>query len=565
MSRVFRLLLASTAAIIIAVASVVVAQAADDSSVDIEANLTSEGLFNVTTVITLAEPLGPQEITFDIPKRMDRDGMRYTYTISDTSVEGFITSEGGSLEQVGEASMGFQENSAKMWASVVAPGADTIRITYTVEGATMVSADANMEFVWPLIASMNIDIAQVSARVSVPPGATNYDCQAGVPGALRTCSTYSAGTHESKDMQITNNPTNQGEVVQVEVAYPAGAIAVTEQSAPIWNLGRALSPGLKQIGLVALVMALGGLVLYLMHRRMHDAGFRGKPQTIASFETDEAGHTVFVTDQSSRPGMIGTLIDSSVDPIDILASILDLAVRGHLRITELETNRYSPADWSFTRLKGDDDLKGYEMELLAALTSSSNADNNVSELSASIGPAIDSVQDSLYQQMLDSSWFSRLPSQKSWLTPFSWVALACALVATGVLMAFTTYGLVGLALVALACILWAIAQQAHPIARDGAAVFAGLKKLTEDLKSYPADGIDPSDVCDQVSMILPYALVLGGSERWLDIMADADEDQEPDSDVLDWYHAPSDWQLKYFPASLESFITSVTGRLYTRI
>jgi hypothetical protein len=130
---------------------------------------------------------------------------------------------------------------------------------------------------------------------------------------------------------------------------------------------------------------------------------------------------------------------------------------------------------------------------------------------------------------------------------------------------FTTFGLVGMALVALACILWAISQQAHPVTSRGAKVYAGLKPLADDLKNHSPDGIDPADLCDQVSMILPYALILGGSERWLDIMASADESKELNSDVLSWFHAPSDWHLKHFPASMESFITAVTGRLYTRI
>ncbi|MCL1923303.1 MAG: DUF2207 domain-containing protein [Propionibacteriaceae bacterium] len=561
MKRACRILLVTMGAILFGLSTALPAQGAEENLVEIEAELTDQGFLEVTTTIFLAEPLGEQELTFDIPKRIDRGSMRYTYLIDFP----------GDLDDgsPGSAMINDAEETADNWRLVLNdPTATEVTFLYTVEGTTIANIDGSVFFTWPLIQGMNIDVARVSARVNIPPGFENSDCRAGIPGALQNCSTRGSGTHQTGYgvLEITNSPTKAGEIVQTELTYPEGTVAVTEQATTMWTLGRAMTPGFKQLGLTAILLVVGGLVLYLLARVVHGRSHRGKPALVARFAKNSAGHTVFTTEPSARVGMIGTLVDSSVDPIDVLASILDLAIRGHLRITELETSRYSPPDWSFTRLEGADSLKDYEVQLLNALCAHGNPEQDkVSEMSATIGPAIDSVQASLYQEMLDSRWFSRLPWQKSRLVPVSWIMLALALVAAGVLLAFTTFGLVGLALVALACMFWAISQLAQPITSTGARVLAGLKPLGDQLKMYPPDEIDPTDLCDQVSLVLPYSLVLGGSERWLDIMVNADESQEPDSDVLSWFHAPSDWHLKYFPASLESFITTVIGRLYTRI
>ncbi len=64
--------------------------------------------------------------------------------------------------------------------------------------------------------------------------------------------------------------------------------------------------------------------------------------------------------------------------------------------------------------------------------------------------------------------------------------------------------------------------------------------------------------------MLPYAIVLGGSERWLDALVATDTDADPDSDDLSWYHGPADWHLSDLPESLRNFTTTVSGTLFTR-
>ena len=59
-----------------------------------------------------------------------------------------------------------------------------------------------------------------------------------------------------------------------------------------------------------------------------------------------AGQSEFRVVDNVRPGHVGTVADERVDPIDVTATLVDLAVRGHLLITELPREaEFARADW----------------------------------------------------------------------------------------------------------------------------------------------------------------------------------------------------------------------------
>ena len=55
-----------------------------------------------------------------------------------------------------------------------------------------------------------------------------------------------------------------------------------------------------------------------------------------------------------RPGQVGTLLDERVDPLDVSATIVDLAVHGYLRIEEQErAHWFAGRDWTLVQLSPD--------------------------------------------------------------------------------------------------------------------------------------------------------------------------------------------------------------------
>jgi len=69
-----------------------------------------------------------------------------------------------------------------------------------------------------------------------------------------------------------------------------------------------------------------------------------------------------------RPGQVGTLIDESADPLDVSATIVDLAVRGYLTIEEIPKHGWrGKPDWTLTKKKDAEGLLRYEELLLNGL------------------------------------------------------------------------------------------------------------------------------------------------------------------------------------------------------
>ena len=98
---------------------------------------------------------------------------------------------------------------------------------------------------------------------------------------------------------------------------------------------------------------------------------------------------------------------------------------------------------------------------------------------------------------------------------------------TAILAAFTTFGLVGLALVVLALGLIFVAQEMPSRTAKGAALLGGLGALRSDLMSHPTNQMPPGSELREMSEVLPYAIVLGGSDRWLDAIVATDADDRP--------------------------------------
>ena len=56
------------------------------------------------------------------------------------------------------------------------------------------------------------------------------------------------------------------------------------------------------------------------------------------------------------------------NPLDVTATIVDLAVRGYLRIDEIaKQGWFGKPDWTLVKLKDDDKLKRYEALLFNSL------------------------------------------------------------------------------------------------------------------------------------------------------------------------------------------------------
>jgi hypothetical protein len=538
--------LAGAALLVLASAPLALADDTATGSLEAQLAVTDDGLIVVRNTLTI-DGTAPATITQAIATSVETgDGRELIYTLSDIENATAATSGGVTTLTIDSAD-------------------GTAEWNYTVSGATVENSDGSQRVEWSVAQGFSLGVTSVTGTFELPGGITSYICEGGTPGALVSCNWWSGGLHGSLalEFEYSRATLESGQVVNVGAVLEAGAVTVTAQYRELWSLGRAFQPSWAHIGAAVAILAVGGLALFGVARRQLGRLANAEPKKIAELAPDGEGNVTFNVHDRVRPGMVGTLIDQSVDPSDIVASLLDLSVRGHLLITELPRASASAVpDWTLTRRDSEDPLDDYEVQLLDAVAAEGTV-TAVSQLTAAIAPAIGQVQDALYDRVVKAGWFARHPAARNPWLPLAWAGIGVAVVVTALLVAFTTWGLAGLALIAVALFGLMVAQDVPLITEEGSSVLAGLGDLSADLHNAPAQ-LPPGQEYQEASEILPYAIVLGGWDRWLEALVAADVDEEADAEDLDWYHAHDNWYLQELPVSLDAFITVVTGRLFTR-
>ncbi|NLA29878.1 MAG: DUF2207 domain-containing protein [Propionibacterium sp.] len=453
-------------------------------------------------------------------------------------------------------------------------GDDPIEISYTVVGAAValprVEHQAPLtEVSWRVLQGLSVGVDQVSGEIALPANTHTYDidCAAGPPVAPSSCTTYASGTFNALYPQFTDGPRGAGEMVEVTFSVPSASVAPNQKIVEHWTLDRAFTAHGLPLLLAAAALVVGAAALFLLHRVRGSDAMGGNPILVARFEPVGVGEERFVLLENLRPGEVGTLTDERVDPVDITATVIDLAQRGHLTIIQLpHANVNTNIDWTFERREGSDDLQGYEKILLDAIAPLDGEAVTISQISGVLDETVREVQDAIYDEVVAEGWFAARPDQvrNTWGRVGA-VALGISIVALGLLAYFANLGLLGLVLVGLSVGLIWVSQQMPRRTPKGTSLLSGLQVLSMTLATHPTDRLPPDDLYAEISRVLPYAIVLGGLDRWLKALAEADDDPGvPDPDDLGWYRAPDNWQLSDLPFSIESFITVLHGTLYAR-
>ncbi len=524
----------------------------------VDANIATDGTLAVKATMTF-DGAAPDSIE----QRIDTatrtaDNMEYRYQITDvTATAGTRPLEVKITPAAGSTTLNIPSAGAS----------EPIVLSYVVHGAAIATDGDSTTVEWPLLQGLSLPVTTFDATIGIPAQFTMIDCAAGKPATPSSCTLYGGGTATSPLPFFHDENRAAGEVVVTKVRFPKGAISVNQDLRELWTLDRAFSADPLPLGLALGLLVLGGLGLWVAHRRLgSDAGTGLAPTPVAEFHPIGPGQSEFRVLDGIRPGEVGTVVDERVDPIDVTATLLDLSIRGHLRITELPpASPHAPTDWTFARLTSSDPLATYEHTLLDAVAPVQGEPVKVSNLAGSVGAVIGKIQSELYDEVVARGWFARRPdSTRSQWSLIGWIGLGVAVVVTLLLAAFTHFGLLGLALIALALGVLFVGQEMPARTAAGTALLGGLDALRGSLLTHPVDTLPAGRGLAQLSSILPYAIVIGGKDRWLQAVAAADDDAEDDSTDLDWYHGPEGWQLKDLGPSLANFVTTVQGTLFSR-
>jgi hypothetical protein len=442
-------------------------------------------------------------------------------------------------------------------------------VTYRVDGvadASRTPADGQ-QIAWNAVGTgWEVPIDQVGVRLAGPAPAEDFRCVVGADAALGAegadgaegtdgdstgCDTESAGDGSGTATATGLQP---GQGVTVSAAFPAGTFAST---APLlddtWSpaLAFSLTPATTSAAGVVLIAAI--LAVLALARRGRDE--RGGERT------DGPVHQL-TPPQDARPGQLGTLYNERAELREVTATLVDLAVRGFLRIEETDSEKDAEdehaddkdaedqaddekaEDWRLVRTSaGRGPLRRYEQELLDGVSTEGD-EVLMSTLRDSSAATLSRVQALLHEDVVELGWFRVDPAhvRRRWYAIGGGV-LALGVVVTVALAITSTWALVGVAVVLAGVLLLGVAGHMPARTVKGAQTLRSTRAFRDYLASADTsrapDPARPSDLrtegrTDLASRYLPYAMALGVAEQWSDAAARMTDQPPPD-----WYQPRS--------------------------
>jgi len=232
-----------------------------------------------------------------------------------------------------------------------------------------------------------------------------------------------------------------------------------------------------------------------------------------------------------QPGMVGTIIDESADTIDVSATVMDLAVRGFLRIEEVQTGAvFSRTDWRLVQLPqpAGQTLRPYEATILEGLFAE-GPDITLSDLKYKFHTTLNLAIRQMYTEVVERGWFRRSPQRQR----AGWQALGFLLIGAGAVSCFYlgvvtaaidrtgNFGIgipsgvvLGVGLIVAGLVFRILGKRMAAKTGAGSAVYAQSLGFRKYLETAEADQIRFEEASAIFSRYLPYAIVFGVADRW---------------------------------------------------
>jgi len=277
------------------------------------------------------------------------------------------------------------------------------------------------------------------------------------------------------------------------------------------------------------------------------------------------------------PALFGVLMDQNVDMKDILATVVDLAVRGYLRIIERVGGFgfFKTKEYIFERLKNVNDLKPFEKQIMEGIFLGRSTVSS-RDLKNKFYREIPDIQKSLYQEVAQTGYFkgnikhirdryrktSYIILILSFVIFFSLIVLSSSLW-PGLMRYFFQIFMFEVSLVMTAIIIMVFAHFMPVLTEQGLEAKWKLLGFKEYLRVAEKFRIE-AETLETFSKFLPFAMILGVEKKWANRFADFSYQKQ------DWY-LPAGYisggipkggapiSIGSFSSSFSSFASSITS------
>ena len=447
----------------------------------------------------------------DIPYNYDFGYKRYSIKLDVKSVTDFngnpykyeVSSSGGNIHiRIGDP-------------DTTVTGVRGYRIEYTVRGAIAFLEDHD-ELYWNVTGDeWRVSIMRASAEVSFDGLASDgveAECYTGVRGSTDKECNYKITAGKVNFLATSSLWAGQG--LTIVVGLPKGSI---EEPSPMTKAVWFLTDN-WYFGLPLLTFFV---ITYIWSTRGRDP--KGKGVITVMYEPPKG----------LTPAEAGTLIDERADILDITSTIIDLAVRGYLRIEETESTKFyffTDRDYRLikTRDPGQGDLKSHEEKIFSGIFKGREK-VLVSDLRDKFYTELPPIKKALYGELVGKKYFPADPEKVKGI--YKWIGIII------LILAFVLFSNFLLKIsIALSGLIILISSRYMPRkTREGALRNEELLGFREFIDRAEKDRIEALAKNDPTlfDRILPFALVFGLEDKWADAFRDMY--REPPS----WYSSPN--------------------------
>jgi uncharacterized membrane protein YgcG len=390
---------------------------------------------------------------------------------------------------------------------ILIPGAiDTTKkvdIVYSVRNAVKFFDDHD-EFYWNVTGNgWPVAIDAASAYVRFPENA------AGKLRAQTFVGSYGSNEKGITDIQGANvvsetaNPLSARGGLTVDVFLPKGVLtSPSEFTRWLWFLGSNPIVFLPLVGFVVM------FTLWWHKGRDPKSGLSVAP--------------MYEPPKGMTPVEVGTLVDDRTDPRDITSMLVDLAVRGYLKILEVQVAQmmlFKKKDYIFVQLKGPEqwgELKPFEQELMQNLFSAGATETHLAELHNRFYVAIPRIKSGVMSSLKEQGMYTLDPesAHSYWIVGAVIIALPFVLADYFFSINFFDSGVAAAAAIALTVlIVFLFARVMTAKSLKGVRTRVSILGFQEFMNRVDADRLKrmPPDTFEKY---LAYAMALGVEHRW---------------------------------------------------
>jgi hypothetical protein len=383
---------------------------------------------------------------------------------------------------------------------IQSPPATEIRIVYSVANAISFQRD-HERMLWSPGAGWRGNIADFSLFLEVPPEAgSDFRAQAFIKG--RPVSAVSDPTVGPDRVQFRADNVSKSDALMIDVALPPGVI---HEASAVQKLGWFVRA--NSIVLLPLV------VLFVMLALRH---FKSLP--------DESSGTIvprYEPPVGLTPAEVGVLVDDCLDPRDVTATIIDLAIRKYIRLepgTPDEGVDFTQQDFVLRLLRPINEWQGLAPHEQTVLfhTFYGGHWTKLSSLTLRFYSVVPTLKSQLLVRLRMSGYYWLDPQHAPLLRLANLLVLIAVLYilqAIGIFRLSDSWLLSLLAILGSGIIVHSLGRRISAKTRKGLRAYQEIRGFREFLQSVEQDRLEriPAELFERC---LPYAMALGVEHHW---------------------------------------------------